>query len=222
MKKIYLQAYANAKDHKLQCYFVRISKLAASSLSRRIAGNSGVTGIICFRNNETAILSIFCFLQAYANAKAALAKKLPASLLRAGGGTKMVRIGPGGIVRAESGRIVTTIDPSPLLKSALGTSSSSIGSRNGSSTTSGNTISSSSSRQVEKKLEDDDDDDDLSCHLCLSSFWYKNELLEHLKESITMDYRFKSCVAHIHSFPTCLIGFIWPSTSFFSTVPSNV
>jgi hypothetical protein len=126
-------------------------------------------------------------LQAYANAKAALAKKLPASLLRAGGGTKMVRIGPGGIVRAESGRVVTTIDPSPLLKSALGTSSS-IGSRNGSSsTTSGNTLS-SSSRQVEKKLEDDDDDDDLSCHLCLSSFWYKNELLEHLKESIMMDY----------------------------------
>jgi hypothetical protein len=133
-------------------------------------------------------------LQAYANAKAALAKKLPASLLRAGGGTKMVRIGPGGIVRAESGRIVTTIDPSPLLKSALGTSSSSsIGSRNGSSSTSSNILG-SSSRQVEKKLEDDDDDDDLSCHLCLSSFWYKNELLEHLKESIMMDYRLKKVV----------------------------
>ncbi len=135
-------------------------------------------------------------MQAYANAKAALAKKLPASLLRAGGGTKMVRIGPGGIVRAESGRIVTTIDPSPLLKSALGTSSS-IGSRNGSSSTS-NTLGSSSRQVVEKKLEDDDDDDDLSCHLCLSSFWYKNELLEHLKESIMMDYRFfkKLCVPH--------------------------
>jgi hypothetical protein len=147
-------------------------------------------------------------LQAYANAKAALAKKLPASLLRAGGGTKMVRIGPGGIVRAESGRIVTTIDPSPLLKSALGTSSSSsIGSRNGSSIS--NTLS-SSSRPVEKKLEDDDDDDDLSCHLCLSSFWYKNELLEHLKESITMDFRFESCVARIHLFSTRFIGFMWP------------
>ena len=97
--------------------------------------------------------------QAYANAKAALAKKLPASLLRAaGGGTKMVRIGPGGIVRAEGGRIVTTIDPSPLLKTALGNNSS--------------------SRQRD---EDDDDDDDLSCHLCLSSFWYKKELLDHLK-----------------------------------------
>jgi hypothetical protein len=150
-------------------------------------------------------------LQAYANAKAALAKKLPASLLRAGGGTKMVRIGPGGIVRAESGRIVTTIDPSPLLKSALGTSSSSIGSRNGSSSTSGNTIS-SSSRQVEKKLEDDDDDDDLSCHLCLSSFWYKNELLEHLKESIMMDCRFKS-------FSTRFIGFIWPPLHSFLLSP---
>lgn len=110
--------------------------------------------------------------KAYANAKAALAKKLPASLLRAGGGgPKMVRIGPGGIVRAEGGRIVTTIDPSPLLKNALGSSN------NGRSV----------GRLAADKDEDDDDDDDLSCHLCLSSFWYRNELLEHLKSAHSLE-----------------------------------
>ena len=29
----------------------------------------------------------------------------------------------------------------------------------------------------------DDDDDDLTCHMCLSSFWYRNELLEHMKNT---------------------------------------
>jgi hypothetical protein len=108
-------------------------------------------------------------LQAYANAKAALAKQLPAALLRGsgGGGTKMVRIGPGGIVRAEGGRIVTTIDPSPLLKTVLGTAAAS--------------LSSSSANGSRRQHEEEDDDDDLSCHLCLSSFWYKKELVDHLK-----------------------------------------
>ena len=29
----------------------------------------------------------------------------------------------------------------------------------------------------------DDDDDDLTCRVCLSSFWYRTQLLEHLEKS---------------------------------------
>ena len=30
---------------------------------------------------------------------------------------------------------------------------------------------------------DDDDDDDLTCNMCLSSFWYKQELIDHMKNT---------------------------------------
>ena len=109
------------------------------------------------------------FIQAYANAKAALAKKLPAAFLKTGA-TKMVRIGPGGIVRAEGGKIVTTLGklsgskliPIPKKRPVV----------------------EEKVKVVEKpKTPDDGDDDDLTCNMCLSSFWYKNELLEHMKSA---------------------------------------
>merc|ERR1719201_930385 len=42
-------------------------------------------------------------------------------------------------------------------------------------------------RKVESAKVDtpsfDDDDDDLTCRVCLSSFWYRTQLLEHLEKS---------------------------------------
>jgi hypothetical protein len=109
--------------------------------------------------------------KAYANAKAALAKKLPAAFLKTGA-TKMVRIGPGGIVRAEGGKIVTTLGklsgskliPIPKKRPVAGMSAAKV---------------------VEKAMSkvEDGDDDDLTCSMCLSSFWYKNELVEHMKNT---------------------------------------
>ena len=66
----------------------------------------------------------------------------------------MVRIGPGGIVRAEGGKIVTTLGK----------------------------LSGSKLIPIPKKRPVVDDDD-LTCNMCLSSFWYKNELLEHMKNT---------------------------------------
>ena len=82
----------------------------------------------------------------------------------------MVRIGPGGIVRAEGGKIVTTLGklsgskliPIPKKRPVVEEKAQPV---------------------VEKSKMDDGDDDDLTCNMCLSSFWYKNELLEHMKNT---------------------------------------
>ena len=48
-----------------------------------------------------------------------------------------------------------------------------------------NPIASKKPAQASKEEEEDPfaDDEDLSCRLCLSAFWYKTEILDHLKTS---------------------------------------
>ena len=40
---------------------------------------------------------------------------------------------------------------------------------------------------AEPKKAEETEDDDLTCSMCLSSFWYKNELLEHMKTTHNVD-----------------------------------
>ena len=88
----------------------------------------------------------------------------------------MVRIGPGGIVRAEGGKIVTTLGrltgstltPLPRKKQAAAAAAA-----RATSTITG----------LAPLPGTEEDDEDLSCALCMSSFWYKTELDEHMKNA---------------------------------------
>jgi len=123
--------------------------------------------------------------KAYANAKAALAKKLPASFLKSGT-TRMVRIGPGGVVRSEEGKIVTTLGRltgstlvSPHNKKKMAVSAEQEAKMKAAAAlASRKTVTSNPLFRG-----DDDDDDDLTCNMCLSSFWYKQELIDHMKNT---------------------------------------
>jgi len=118
--------------------------------------------------------------KAYANAKAALAKKLPAAFLKTGA-TKMVRIGPGGIVRAEGGKIVTTLGKltgttlAPITKKKVAAAEQEARALQ--------QAAAAAAAAAAAKKDFDSDDDDLTCTMCLSSFWYKNELLEHMRNT---------------------------------------
>jgi len=52
-------------------------------------------------------------------------------------------------------------------------------------------VSTESSKEDAKKPEEEkdffEDDEDLSCRLCLSTFWYKTEIMEHLKQDHNVD-----------------------------------
>jgi len=124
--------------------------------------------------------------KAYANAKAALAKKLPASFLK-NGATKMVRIGPGGIVRAEGGKIVTTLGKltgttlAPISKKkAAALQEARVKQKTAAAAAASSSVSAGLAAAAAKN---DDEDDDLTCGMCMSAFWYTGELLDHLKNT---------------------------------------
>ena len=146
---------------------------------------------------ETVIIPFFNILllktylkniQAYANAKAALAKKLPASFLKSGT-TRMVRIGPGGVVRSEEGKIVTTLGRltgSTLIPPHNKKKMAAVAEQEAKMRAAAAAAAAAAARKTvtgNPLFKDDDNDEDLTCTMCLSSFWYRNELIDHMKNT---------------------------------------
>lgn len=126
--------------------------------------------------------------KAYANAKAALAKKLPASFLKSGT-TRMVRIGPGGVVRSEEGKIVTTLGRltgntlvPPHNKKKMAAAAEHEAKMKAAAAAA---AAAAARKPVTSNplFKEDDDEEDLTCTMCLSSFWYRNELIDHMKNT---------------------------------------
>lgn len=126
--------------------------------------------------------------KAYANAKAALAKKLPASFLKSGT-TRMVRIGPGGVVRSEEGKIVTTLGRltgSTLIPPHNKKKMAAVAEQEAKMRAAAAAAAAAAARKTvtgNPLFKDDGDDEDLTCTMCLSSFWYRNELIDHMKNT---------------------------------------
>jgi len=126
--------------------------------------------------------------KAYANAKAALAKKLPASFLKSGT-TRMVRIGPGGVVRSEEGKIVTTLGRltgSTLIPPHNKKKMAAVAEQEAKMRAAAAAAAAAAARKTvtgNPLFKDDDNDEDLTCTMCLSSFWYRNELIDHMKNT---------------------------------------
>lgn len=123
--------------------------------------------------------------KAYANAKAALAKKLPASFLKSGT-TRMVRIGPGGVVRSEEGKIVTTLGrlTGSTLVSPHNKKKMAVSAEQEAKMKAAAALASRKTVTSNPLFRDgDDDEDDLTCNMCLSSFWYRQELIDHMKNT---------------------------------------
>ena len=105
---------------------------------------------------------------------ARLKAKTRMNLLRSGFAgiqKKIVKVGPGGIIRTADGKIISKLTKRPLA--------------NVTKMTAGMRPTASTSSSF--KMGDSDDDDDLTCRICLSSYWYKNEVLEHLKSTHSIE-----------------------------------
>ena len=105
----------------------------------------------------------------------------------------MVRIGPGGVVRSEEGKIVTTlgrltgstlVPPHNKKKMAAAAAAAEQQAEAKMKAQAAAAAAAAARKSVTSNpLFKDEDDEDLTCTMCLSSFWYRTELIEHMKST---------------------------------------